>query len=164
MIILTMGLVAPIANGQSFTESGVWLYQETTDEFTDKVRRILTIVAEEPSPSGNNITLNISCGEDIPTIIIVAGGHILNKSRDINDLIDIDYRIDKLKASKAQVFSNGSAFGPYPRSKQIPFIKSMFNHDKLLIRFPTYNSSETVTFKITNIEDEVKPIREACNW
>ena len=158
------GLFAGVAMAQDLPEAGVWAYNKDIDEFTDEVSHHLFLVAEEISASDGNIVMHITCVDNETDFTIHAGKHTLNKTYDNDDSWDVDYRIDDLKGNKFKVFSNYSAFRPYGNGLDIPLIKSFFNHDKLRIRFPTYNGRKTATFKITNIETEIKPIREACGW
>ncbi len=159
------GLFAGGASAQGVpTTSGVWGYHKNTDEFTDEVGHYLFLVAEKVSPSDKKITMIIGCVDNKTGFVINTGDHILNKVYDEDDFWEVEYRIDDMGANKFTVFSTHSTFRPHPPNTELPFIKRLFNHDKLRMRFKTYDGSETATFKITGIENEVKPIRTACNW
>ncbi len=164
MIILTAGLFAGGASAQGLSTDGVWEYHKITDEFTEEVSHYLILTAEKAPESSGMVNMLISCEDNTTSIGITTVGYVLNKSLDLGDTRDIDYRIDDLKAKQFKALVAPTGFGPHARSKNIPLIKDMFGGDKLRLRFPTYIGSETVTFKITNIETEIKPIREACNW
>ena len=158
------GLFAGGAMAQDLPAPGVWLYEKKTDEFTDEIEHRLYLVAEKISAS-KDVVLVIICKNNETNSNIITTGYVLNKTYDSDDIWEVDYRVDELKASKFKVLSTNTSFGPYSQSTEIPLIKSMFNHDKLRLRFQTYDGiRETVTFKITDIETEIKPLREACNW
>ena len=153
------------AGGAMAQDSSKWEYTKGTDEFTDEVTHYLALTAEEASVRGKNVYMLLYCDDNKTSLLISSGGHILNETYDSDDIWEVDYRIDDLKANKLEVLSNNESFWPFPSSKDISLIKSMFNHDKLRMRFQTYDGKrETVTFKITGIETEIKPIREACGW
>ncbi len=163
MIILTAGLFAGVVNALDLPDAGKWIYYKETDEFTDEVSHDVLLTADDTPTSGDKVAIIISCRENTTYMAVITHGEDLKRTYG-NDLWEADYRIDDLKGNKFKVSSTDSVFTPYPASKHITLIKSMFNHDKLRLRFRTYNGSETVTFKITGIENEIKPIRQACGW
>ncbi len=158
------GLFAGGAMAQDLL-AGVWLYEKKTDEFTDEVSYVLFLKSDKVPASRGEVSIIITCKNNRTNIVMVADGYILKSSNDTSDTWEADYRLDKLKASKFNAYASRNAFFPTPLSAHIPFIKEMFNHDKLRVRFETYDGTrETATFKITGTENEIKPIREACNW
>ncbi len=161
MIILTAGLFAGGAMAQNWPDAGVWTYRTTTDEFTDEVSHYLWLVAEKLSTNGQTIAMQISCVDNETGIYIRTGTFTLEG---YSNPWDVAYRIDDMEINKFQVLSRHDGFIPQLETENIPLIKSMFSHNKLRMRFENRNQQETVTFKITNIETEIKPIREACNW
>ena len=147
------------AGGAMAQGTGIWEHYKLTDEFTDEVTHHLLLVAEEVS---TRASINISCQKN-KTRFVITSKHVFKESRDKANAWEADYRIDKLTASKFKVFSTGASIEPFEPNK--PIIKSLFNHDKLLVRYQTNDGLWiTVRFKITGIETKIKPIREACNW
>ncbi len=168
VVLLLLGLLGSLfmcgASAQGVPTSGVWEYRKDTDEFTDEVRHFLFMAPEEISENTGLMAMAITCIGNITDFNIEAGNLLLAESIGGEYDREVDYRIDKLKAQKFRAYSSSTLFSPYEDGVDIPLIKSMFNHDKFLIRFPTHNGRETLTFKITGIETKIKPIREACNW
>lgn len=73
-------------------------------------------------------------------------------------------RIDKNKAQTRRwdlSTDNEATFAP----KAIGFIKSLFDHDKLLAQVTPYGDSPVRTsFEIAGLKESIKPLRAACNW
>lgn len=46
----------------------------------------------------------------------------------------------------------------------IPMIKRMMKHDNLFVRVDSRQGRKEATFDLRNLENEIKPLREACHW
>ncbi len=59
----------------------------------------------------------------------------------------------------------GDAIGLFNGKSSIPFVKSMFGKDKLVVQFSSYKSAKIeYEFPITGLEEAIKLLRKACNW
>ena len=146
------------AGGAMAQGTSKWGYKKTTDEFTEESTHELFLESEEIAEIGSRVKMFISCVKNTTGFSIIAPYILKDGSW------DVDYRIDDLKANKFKAKSGGLLFLPSVRSTHIPIIKSFFGHDKLRLRFQTNKGPETVTFTISGLENEIKPLREACNW
>lgn len=73
-------------------------------------------------------------------------------------------RIDK-EVAVDQEWDISTANNTVISQKAIPFIKSLFGKDKLLARITPYGADPvTVTFDISGLDEQIKPLRTACNW
>lgn len=53
----------------------------------------------------------------------------------------------------------------YPGGGDISFIKRLMDSDRLVAQVTPYNESPvTAVFDIRGLEEEIEPLREACNW
>ncbi len=109
-------------------------------------------------------TLYIMCRENETNLSIWFGGYYMSDHRGGGE---ITYRIDVLPAAKARFLesNNNEHLGLWSGATAVPFIKKMFSHDNILIRAtPFSDSSVTMEFPITGIEDAIAPLRDACHW
>ena len=79
----------------------------------------------------------------------------------------VTIRLDEEKAfNKSLTQSNdNTALGLWRGGTAIPFIKSLYDKQTMLLRFTPYNSnSYTVTFPISGTRNAVDKLAAACNW
>jgi len=79
----------------------------------------------------------------------------------------VTYRIDDASAKTVSMkeSTDNEALGLWSGGRAIPVIKKMFGHDSLTIRVTPYNkSSITMTFNISDLKQDIQPLREACHW
>ncbi len=79
----------------------------------------------------------------------------------------VTYRLDSQKAQtkKMKESTSNMALGLWRGRSSIPFVKSMFGHEKMLVRAtPHGESAVTATFSITGLEEAVEPLRRSCHW
>lgn len=107
--------------------------------------------------------LNINCRENTTRLYIIFNGMFMSDYQ----YGTVTYRLDNKKAAKKrmQESTDHEALGLWNGGASIPFIKKMFGHEKMLVQATPYNESAVkATFTIAGIEEEIKPLREACNW
>ena len=83
------------------------------------------------------------------------------------DARPITLRIDSQPAlnQRWSISTNYESLGRWRGGSAIPFIKSLFGHEKLYALVTPYGeSSVSTTFDISGLEDRIGPLREACNW
>ena len=86
---------------------------------------------------------------------------------DIQGYGDVTVRIDKRKADTHHMSAStdSEALGLWSGGRAIPFIKSLFGGENLIVRVTPYSDSpRTVEFKIAGLEEAIAPLRKACNW
>ncbi len=140
-----------------------WILEEETSPINDKKDIYLFLESDRPIVSKRNKEttpkLAIRCKENETNLFIIFD--IFLGSRDD---IPVLHRLDKEEAKTARwSVSNDSEaiFKPNP----IPFIKTMMQHEKLLVRVASYNGNNLMTeFNITGLSDFIAPLATACNW
>lgn len=109
-------------------------------------------------------TMYIRCQENTTSLYIVMGGHHL---ADIQNYGRVTYRIDSDPAQHRSFTSStdSQALGLWSGGNSIPFIRQMFGADNVLVQItPFSESSITVDFPVSGLEEAIAPLREACNW
>ena len=79
----------------------------------------------------------------------------------------VEYRVDDRPAGvwSMNESTDNEALGFWGNSRAIPAAKELFGGALLRIRFwPDNESAVEVTFNITGLEEQIVPLREACNW
>ncbi len=77
------------------------------------------------------------------------------------------FRIDSQPAQTRTfpISTDHKTLGYFSGKKAIPFIKSLFGANELLLRVTPYGKEPAqVTFNLSGIEQAVKPLRKACGW
>ncbi len=144
-----------------------WISNSNTDSFTGDKTAVLKVDSKEPlscSYRGSHATLVIRCKENTTEVYLITDCHLTDSDYDY-DYSKVQYKLDdgSIKEFKGSISTDSSAFF-YPHS-DITFIKSMFGHSKLTMRFTPYSkSNETVTFDIEGIQNVVGTVAETCNW
>ena len=114
--------------------------------------------------SPGNAKMVVRCKENTSTVYFQMNDLFL---ADIQSYGNVVTRIDKEKARtyRMRESSDNKALGLWRGSTAIPFIKSLFGHDELLVQITPYNESPVMaTFNISNLRTAIKPMREACHW
>lgn len=81
--------------------------------------------------------------------------------------VDATIRIDgdKPRTHRMAPVNSSDGFGLWTGREAIPFIKKLFGHDRLLVQVTPFSSaSVTAEFDISGLEEEIKPLRQACGW
>lgn len=105
----------------------------------------------------------IRCSENTTSIYFTFNGHFMSDYQ----YGQVTYRLDEKKAVKKgmQESTDHKALGLWRGGSSIPFIKGMLGNEKMIVQAtPHSESSVKSTFSIAGLEDEIKPLREACNW
>ncbi len=77
------------------------------------------------------------------------------------------YRINskQVQTKSFSVSTDHKALGYFSGRKSIPFIKSLFGANKLLMQVTPYGKNPAqVTFDVSDLEQAIKPLRKACGW
>ncbi|SMF05206.1 type VI secretion system protein VasI [Tistlia consotensis] len=109
-------------------------------------------------------TLVIACRENKTGLWLTFAGHFM---ADNGSYGDVTFRIDSEKAFDRSLSesTDHEALGLWSGDRSIPFIKQLFGKKTLLVRAtPFSESSLTMEFPITGVEDAIEPLRKACHW
>jgi type VI secretion system protein VasI len=108
--------------------------------------------------------LLIRCFEHKTALTLQLGDHFM---ADVEGYGTVTYRIDNRKAATRhfQESTDNSVLGLWDGGSSIPFIKSLFDAEKLVMRAIPFNESAIdVSFDIYGTKDAVKNVRKACGW
>ncbi|MGQ4879814.1 type VI secretion system-associated protein TagO [Billgrantia sp. LNSP4103-1] len=111
-------------------------------------------------------TLTLSCLENTTRIFVNLNDNHMSSSP-YHDWGHVTMRIDDQQAftNRMQESTDNSVLGLWSGGQSIPVIRRMFGAERLTVRATPYGQSPiTVTFDITGLEDEIQPLRQACNW
>ncbi|WP_333830981.1 type VI secretion system-associated protein TagO [Pararhodobacter sp.] len=112
----------------------------------------------------SDASLNIRCRENTTSIFIHFGGHFMS---DIQGRGRVDYRVDDRPAGHTtmSVSTNNEALGLWSGNRSIPFIRGIMDGGSLYVRATPFSESALeMTFNISGLDEELAPLREACNW
>lgn len=145
-----------------------WIIRKAQSKIDNNIAYIMmlesdNIVDESAGDDGYGI-VGIMCGKKTTKIIFEAGKYYLSDNGDYGRVI---YRLDKekAKATQMEVSSSKQSIGLLSGAKSIPFIKEMFGHNKMVVQITPYQKApETMEFTIKDLEEAIKPLREACGW
>ncbi|MGN7500167.1 type VI secretion system-associated protein TagO [Pseudomonas lactis] len=149
-------------------KKGKWVVINEVSKIDDTKSVYLEVSSNEKiikrSGGSDTATLTIRCRERKTALIITLAGEFL---ADVGGYGSVTYRIDNLKA-KTQSFdasTNNASLGLWSGNESIPVIKSLFDHEVLVVRATPYNQSpETLTFPISELKSVIDPLRKACGW
>ncbi len=151
------------------TQTGPWIFLSEPDAMTDEEVLSVQVASTEFLPAARAqpagpAFLAIWCADNQTDVSIWFNGQFMASSSGHDRL---DYRVDKVDAARVNMEADSTHefLVLYGGKKSIPFIKALFGGEKLLVRAtPLNQQSIDVTFAISNLEEAVKPIREACKW
>jgi type VI secretion system protein VasI len=156
-------------DGSTPPGTGKWTVRIETSPMTDQTDVYLHLESETLLParfgSGNApADLFVRCRENTTSAFFVFNDHFMS---DIQGYGQIEYRLDKNAMSKVgtDASTDNKALGLWSGGRAIPFLKSLFAHDQLIVRATPYNESAlTVTFDIRGLEAASEKLRDACKW
>lgn len=155
-------LTAVTANAEA------WFVSEETSPMDDsKTVRMLASSNESITNrfgrGSDHINLKIRCKENTTAMYFQFEGHHM---ADIQGYGQVKMRVDDGQAFTRgmSVSTDNTALGLW-RGNGIGTIKRFFGGDKLVMQATPYGESKiTTTFDLTDIKDEIKPLRQACHW
>jgi type VI secretion system protein VasI len=112
----------------------------------------------------STMTLWLRCMENTTSVIVSGNCHLASGFYDYGK---VTYRLDdtKAKTRSFEASTDNSALGLWNGGEAIPFIKDMFDKEKLLVRLTPFGMNPVeVSFDIAGTEDAVKDLRAACSW
>jgi type VI secretion system protein VasI len=148
----------------------VWQQQEMSSKFTDQTNAFLITTSDMAVKCGRfskpeKLTLQIQCVENTTRLFV--NGESCHFASGFGGYGDVDLRIDqeKMFSLHMDASTDSHAIGLWTGAKSIPLVKKMFEKDSLNVRVTPYGQSPIeLTFPITGLKKEIKPLRDACNW
>ncbi len=145
----------------NIVDKGKWDISITTSEIDDSQKVILTLAAENTIYSSYRTerpTLYLRCAEN-KTEAYISWNVFLG-----SDSTKVLLRYDKEKAKTRRWGLSTDHKGTFVRGN-IPFIKKILKHEKLLVQVTPYSASPvTTTFDLRGLKEAIKPLRKACHW
>lgn len=148
-----------------------WIIWQGTSQIDDSPS--VTLSAESNERIGNRLgrnaapaTLTLSCRENTTRLLINMNGNHMASSP-YHDWGHVTMRIDSRQAFTRQMqeSTDNSVLGLWRGGQSIPVIRDMFGAEKLTVRATPFGQSPiTVTFDINGLQEEIQPLRQACNW
>lgn len=78
----------------------------------------------------------------------------------------VKFRLDDGPIQKQwmETMRGGDGIGIWSGSRAIPFIRSMFGKEEMVIAYNTYTGPVEFTFNISGLRERIDPLASACNW
>lgn len=148
-----------------------WLVSEEVSPMDDSKNVYLSTRSNETLPGryGRSIarpTLYVRCVENTTALVLHMDGHFMASS-EYHTWGHVDMRIDEGQAftKSMRESTNNRSLGLWNGGNSIPVIRQMFGADQLTMRATPHSESPmTMTFDISDLEEEIAPLREACHW
>ncbi|WP_417585083.1 type VI secretion system-associated protein TagO [Pelagibacterium sp.] len=145
-----------------------WTVRTDVSRIDDSTNVFMNLSSSDTFPKRfggeGRATMLVRCSENTTTLYFTMGGHHL---ADLQNYGRVTYRIDDAPAQTKRFTesTDNQALGLWNGGSSIPLIKSLFGAENLLVQITPYGESAiTVDFPITGFEEEIAPLREACNW
>lgn len=126
----------------------VWLSNESTNTYPNAIGTL------------EHATLWLRCQDNTTSVILAFNNYI-------SDSQMVKYRFDEgsVQMIAMDTAAGGDGLGLWSGAKSIPFIKSMFGKEKLVIAFDSYSSRNIeLSFDITGIKSRISNLATECNW
>lgn len=145
-----------------------WFVSKSTSKIDDSPTVVLKNYSNEIISGrfgrDDKATLVLRCMENTTNLYFTFAKNFM---ADIGSYGNVTYRLDDEPARTINMgeSSDNEALGLWSGGRSIPVIKQMFGHDELTVRATPYNeSSITMTFNVSDLQEDIKPLREACHW
>ncbi len=147
-----------------------WKVDSRTSAMADTTDIFMTIESNENvlcqsfESTPGRIFLMARCMENTTAVMIGGNCHLASGFQGYGD---VEYRLDdtKVKTKGFDVSTDNQALGLWSGGQAIPFLEAMMEHDVLRMRFTPFGMSRVeVSFDIAGMDEDIKPLREACGW
>ncbi|ATH77765.1 hypothetical protein CLM76_09250 [Vreelandella venusta] len=153
------------------TPRSPWRVNVNTSPMDDSRSVFLSTPSNERIPgrfgrSAGNATLFVRCMENTTSLILQMNGNHMASSP-YHNWGHVQMRIDDKPAFTREMSAstNHESLGLWRGNQSIPVIRQMFGAERLTVRATPFSESPiTMTFNIRQLEDEIGPLRESCNW
>jgi type VI secretion system protein VasI len=159
--------VSPAVAARRDAEAGLrWTSRQSTSRIDDSPSVYLQLRAVELATNeyGRRVqpVLHIRCYENTTTLYIDVPDTFLD-----TESVRVTYRLDDQPARQAdwRVSTDYGSMGLWRGNQSIPLIRQLAGADLLTVRFTPYgNVPFQTTFMVEGLDEELPPLREACNW
>ncbi|WP_175528537.1 type VI secretion system-associated protein TagO [Devosia crocina] len=148
--------------------NNAWSHRTSTSPIDDSKEVQLTVKSSEPVSGRyrdhDRASLILRCQENTTAAVIYFGGAFVADSGDYGR---ITYRIDRQPATERTWVASTSNqhLGLWSGGASIPFIKSLFGGQKMIVRATPFNENPIVLeFDISGVEAAVEELRATCAW
>lgn len=145
-----------------------WVVDIQTSQMTDEETVSLIVVSNESVDCSfgrqSRTSLILRCLENTTSAIFHTQCHMASGHGGYGN---VTYRVgdNAPETREFEASTNNRALGLWRGAQSIPFIQDLLGQDRLLVRMTPYGSNPIeVSFNITGIDEEIVPLREACNW
>lgn len=145
------------------SEGKHWRYSEDRSALDN--RKDVWLSVSSKNTEGNSIgspiraTLWLRCMENKTNVVI---GFDLYTTDNQN----VKYKFDDGAVQKQwmEVMRGGDGVGIWSGARAIPFIRKMFDKQKMVVAYKTYSRSVEFTFDISGLRSRIEPLAEQCEW
>lgn len=150
-------------NADSNPDGAQWQYSEESSALDDRKDVWLSLLSQ--NSEGNSIgsperaTLYVRCMQNSTNVFI-------SFNRYTADNQSVRYRLDKgrVQSRRMEVMRGGEGIGLWSGGSAIPFAKSLFGKNTLVVSYTTYTGPVEFSFDVGGLESRINPLAEACNW
>jgi len=148
--------------------TGKWQVTTEVSPIDDSAKVYLRLVGDNGIKDRfgreEQMTLTIACRENTTSLWVYFGGNFMSDNQGRGR---VTYRIDSHTAQTKSFgeSNNNMALGLWTGGASIPFVKSLFDGERLYLQATPFSDSVVSDFfSIGGLEKAIKPLREACNW
>ncbi|WP_157966243.1 type VI secretion system-associated protein TagO [Oceanibium sediminis] len=147
---------------------GKWKMTIDSSELTDD-RNVFLVLFSEDLVRGRfgesgYARLLIWCRENTTAVIFGFNDQFMASAQGYGT---VEYRVDKqqMRTVRMQESTDNTVLGLWSGGQSIPFIKELLGHETLIVRATPFNeSSVTVKFDISGLDNAITELRETCSW
>jgi type VI secretion system VasI family protein len=142
---------------------GVWQLQTEPSDF-GVADYFLYVVATRGIADGQGgrtmPALVIRCVEDV-TAVYIDWGVKLGSGE-----IEMEYRLDdgEITDETWSIATDGQTIGKWRGARAIPFVKQLFDKERLFVRIGDESGSVGTVFKVSGLQQAIQPLRKGCDW
>jgi len=140
-----------------------WLYSEERSALDN--RKDVWLSVSSSNTEGNSIgsprraTLWLRCMENKTNVLI-------EFERYTTDDQSVKYKFDdgNIQSFWMEPVRGGDGIGIWSGSRSIPFIRGMFDKQRMVVAYETYTGPVEFTFNISGIRSRIGPLAKECEW
>lgn len=164
------GYAATIAPAPSEAEAdepaaiSQWHHEEEKSQLEDRTDIWLVVASENTQPNQigqpENANFVLRCMDNTTSAFVIFNNYT-------SDNQSVKFRTDDDPVEKVwmEVMNGGEGIGIWSGGKAIPFIKGLFEKNKLVVAYDSYsNHNLEFVFNVTGLQDEIGKLSETCAW
>lgn len=159
----------PKSEQPSMITNGSWKIREETSKFTHQKIVTMTTSTDDAIDCGQSksapITLTLRCQEHETAIYFASQCHMT--SSDENNYGEVDIRLDDEEwfVMDMDASTDEKSLGLWIGYWSVPLIKRMFGKERLTALMTPYKELPvSVQVNVAGLEQQIAPLRQACNW